>query len=163
MSITDPVLPRMDHEAVQHLNHFEFVSLNEIFKDCMKTVQTLYNNIDINVRCESLPEIHGKRTELAGLFDTLMNLMLKVSDTSSRLFLHVDCEEEDKPGTNRSGQSNKNYTIKFHSNISINESWKEMNIPELEKCEQILSSHHGTFVVNHLYNGCLFSLTLPGK
>jgi hypothetical protein len=160
MSITDSALPKMDNNDIKQPYHLETVSLNEIFKECMKEVQSQFE-VNIIVRCQSLPDIQGNKQELSCLFHTLMTMIVGHSNASSRLFLYVDCEEEIFSGSD-SLETNKNFIIRFHSNISITEDWEKLNEEALEKCNNILSYHNGNFKVN-LNSGCLFSLTFPGK
>ena len=138
------------------------VSLNDIFRESMKKVRAECP-VDIIVRCESLPFIPGVETHFSELFDNLIGLIFDMSGMANRLFLFVECEEE----TGSSGpfdQIYRDYVIRFHSNFSTSDEWKQNNAVRLSRCNEIISNYQGSFIVNTINNtGCLFLIRVPAN
>lgn len=135
------------------------LSLNDVFKESMKKAQAALNSFQMIVRCENLPQIRGNYAEMLQLFDNLLKMILNHPPKNSKLFLYVDCEED-----NQKKNGEKHFIIKFNTNIDKQENWKVINSQALVNCKQILAAHNGSLVVNNLSStGCLFIVSLPGK
>lgn len=157
MSVTESTQNNSALDAVNYIP-LDFLSLNDLFNERFRKAQTRLEQLNLIVRCESLPRITGNREEITLLIDTLLSMILQQPPVGSKLFLYVDCEEM------RNGKEAGRYLIKFHTNLTTNDVWKEVNREELALCERIVARHDGTFSVNNISNtGCLFSLFLPGK
>jgi hypothetical protein len=138
------------------------LSLNEIFKESMKKAHAGQQGLNLIMRCESLPLVKAQRGEMETVFTTLIRLILQHPVTGSKRFLYIDCEERIQKQQLQKDQ--KQYLIKFHTNGSTNDNWKEANRVSIDKCEKILSAHHGSLTVNNIdHTGCLFCISLPGK
>lgn len=158
MSVNESTFSTRGYES-KNIHHTSPLSLNDIFRESMKKAQAQVDNLQVIVRCENLPQVHGSRNEMLQLFDNLLGMILNHPPRNSKLFLYVDCEEAETGSNNE-----KQYTIKFNTNIDTHENWKVINSQALVNCRQILSTHHGTLVVNNISSsGCLFILSLPGK
>ena len=160
MAVTDFSVPGKESDIGKKHGPPSSVSLNDIFRDSMKRAG-VSNTTDIIVRCESLPFIPGSEADFRELFDHLLSLILQMSEAGAQLFLHVNCDEESVSG----GPLNKkyrNHIIRFHTNFSTGDEWKEMNVVRLSRCNEIISNYDGSFMVNNISNtGCLFYISLP--
>jgi hypothetical protein len=166
MPVTDPAIPDKKHELKNPASHIQVVSLNEVFKDALNQVQGQMSNVNLVIRCESLPSIEGNPEDLQLLFRTLVNVIFdSARNANTKLFLHIDCAVEHTDLSDSTGEENlKKYLIKFHTNITSNQHWEKANERDLGRCREILSKHNGIFVVNGVGgNGCLFTMTVPGK
>lgn len=141
------------------------LDLNDVFKDSIKEYQSGSSKNSIIIRCETLPVIEAVKNQMIQLFNDLISMIMNFPPAGSRLFLYVDCEEVKPEKLNGSANMNlREFTIKFHTNISTNDIWKKENEKLLVSCEQLVLSHKGSFGVKNINNtGCLFSLTFPGK
>lgn len=160
MSASDSSTQNRNFITIKDPHPAVMLSLNEIFKESMK--KACPEGLLLAMRCELLPEIKGQRGEMETLFVTLLKMIICNPVTVSKRFLYIDCEEV--PGKDPFQKGQTQYLIKFHTNISTNEDWKETNRLSIEKCRKILSAHQGSLTVNNIsHNGCLFSISLPGK
>lgn len=159
MAVNESTFPTQDY-GKKNIHHTSMLSLNEIFRESMRKAQAEVDNLQVIVRCENLPKIEGNQKEMMQLFDNLLSMILNHPPKNSKLFLYVDCEEDEENSKN----AEKRYIIKFNTNIAAHEDWKVINSQALINCRQILSGHNGSLVVNHINStGCLFILSLPGK
>jgi hypothetical protein len=159
MSLTDYSVPGKNFSVHQGPGQDSLVHLNEIFKVSMKNARTLLG-ADVIIRCESLPDLHGRQEDFIELFNTLINLIISTRMRYSKLFLHVHCAEEFL----EPDKSLKHHTIRFHTNFSTTEEWKEEHSEQLAKCKELIANYGGRFMVNNISNtGCLFFIMLPGK
>lgn len=141
------------------------MDLGEMFRESMKKYQAGPFKDSIIIRCETLPVIEGSKDQITQLFDNLVSMIFRYPPSGSKLFLYIDCDEME-PEKVKGGKSTnvKEYTIKFHTNISTNDTWKKENEGLIASCGQLVLAQKGTFGVNNINNtGCLFSLTFPGK
>jgi hypothetical protein len=140
------------------------VDLNEALRNALQKIHSSLQKIDVSIRCESLPVISGNKDHISRLFDNLVSMIVSRRPVASKLFLYIDCEEEkDRVTEGTLIREVKNYSIKFHTNIS-SKSWKNLNQQVLSECGRILSEHHAGFVINNNDNtGCVFTISLPGK
>lgn len=141
------------------------LSLNDVIQENLKKAQYQVDKAQLIVRCETLPCIKADHDEMASLFNDLLSIILNHPPNTSRLFLYIDCEEDNSEGIDRTPEEDmKRYIIKFYTNITTSESWKLANSGALINCQQILSRHNGNLAVNDISGtGCLFSVSLPGK
>lgn len=160
MSVTDSAVPNREYD-LSSVNAASMLSLNELFKESMKKVQSRTGQANVIFRCEQLPLIQGDREGLIRVFDALTNAIMSALPADSKLFLYVDCAED---RSDEEGQEGKRYQIRFHTNITTSDQWRALNQSSFALCQRILSDHNATFVVNNINNtGCLFSITVPGK
>lgn len=156
--MNESIFPTQQYNT-ENLPQTPSLHLNDVFKASMKKAQEEVKNLQVIVRCESLPQIEGSYQEMLTLFDHLLGMIVHYPPKNSRLFLYVDCEEETNDCNNE-----KRYLIKFNTNIAVPENWKVINSQALINCRQILSDHNGTLMVNNISSaGCLFIVSLPGK
>ena len=165
MSVNESSHFDRDYTTFKNFGLERMFSLNDVFKESMRTAQLRFDHPNIIVRSQSLPYIAGNREEIRKLFDDLFTMLFSCPLVGSRLFLYVDCEEENSNVIDISlSQGFKRYLIRFHTNIATKDNWKDINSQVLAGCQQILSHHHGSFLVNNNNNtGSLFSISLPGK
>jgi len=165
MSILDSTFPNRSYKTLEKNFLPGLLSLNAILQESLKKAQTQVDKAQLIVRCESLPAIKADHDEIVQLFDDLIGMILNQPPNTTRLFLYVDCEEENRDFIDMTLKEGfKSYLIKFHTNITTHEHWKLVNSQTLINCRQILSRHNGNLVVNDVSStGCLFSVSLPGK
>lgn len=161
MSITDYSISGKEYNLHGRQDFNTTVSMNELFQAAVKKAQEQASGVGIVVRCEELPEVEGKREPMKNFLEMLMGFMLEQFSDGHKLFLHVSCEEIKDGAT---PEEQKHYHIRFHTNIAPDTQWKAVHKDQLSQCQQIISAHGGTFMVNNINNaGYLFSITLPGK
>lgn len=165
MSVSDSTFPNKNIEAVfEKASGGSMLSLNQIFKESLKKAQSQADDLQIIVRCQNLPRINGSHAEIVQLFDMLLAMILNNPPQNSKLYLYVDCEEDNVDRIDSHFEGVKQYLIKFYTNITIHDHWKVLNSQSLINCKQILSNLHGNLVVNNISStGCLFTISLPGK
>lgn len=141
------------------------INLNQILQQALQPYSTSIRNADIIFRCEVLPEMEGNKLEIGEVFNKLISIIVENPPVGSRLFLHINCEEQDKEILDLSLSSGcRSFLIQFHTNISTSANWKLIHQPLFERCTSILLAHKATLTVNDvLKNGCLFSISLSGK
>ncbi len=158
MSITDFPIPEKNSEQIT-INPFALLSLNQVLRE---SLQPLYANSSIVIRCESLPSVYGQYDELLRLFSMMLNLITSEPPAGPKLFLYVDCDQGVTEPELEAGL--RRFIIKFYTNITTGEAWREKNKNILSGCESIVSLHKGTFQVNNIsHTGCLFAISLAGK
>jgi hypothetical protein len=161
MSVSDSHLFNRTYDT-KNFYPLTVFSLNEIFKESMSKVQSELSQANIIVRCENLPQITGNRQEISEAFETLIRMILRRPSGDAKLYLFLDCAETSGAGTSDAGS--KSYTIKFRTNILPGENWEDLHRHSLDRCRKILLVHQAVFLVNsNNANGCLFSISLPGK
>jgi light-regulated signal transduction histidine kinase (bacteriophytochrome) len=165
MSILDSTFPNGNYNTLQKKYPEDLLDLNMVLKECLKKAQAGVDDLQLIIRCESLPRIRAVYDEMVKLFENLLGTILNHAPETSRLFLYVDCEEDSNDVIDMTLEEGfKRYTIKFHTNVTTNDSWKLVNSQALINCRQILSNHNGNLAVNEISKtGCLFSVSLPGK
>jgi light-regulated signal transduction histidine kinase (bacteriophytochrome) len=137
------------------------VSLNEVWKQSLKKNEAAVKNSNVIVRCALLPQVNGQPQLLEKLFDSLVSLILSNPPSGSRLFLYVDCREEEEE-TKSSGA--KNFILRFCANIIADEQWQRNSQLVLDECEAIVRLHNGGFAMNPIQStGGLFVLSFNGK
>ena len=140
------------------------LSLNQVFKESIKKAQAQADDLQMIVRCQNLPQIKGNYSEIVQLFDMLLAMILNNPPQHSKLYLYVDCEEDNVDMIDSHFEGAKQYLVKFYTNITTHDHWKVLNSQSLINCKQILSNHHGNLVVNNISStGCLFTISLRGK
>lgn len=165
MSVIDSPFPNSDSNTVRKVNFPSLISLSDVFRESLKKVQAEVTNLQLIVRCETLPKIKADQEEMVKLFCKLLGMILNHPPKASKLFLYLDCDADNSDVIDMSLEDGyKRYIIKFFTNVHTHENWKLVNSPSLAHCRQILSNYHGTLVVNDISStGCLFSVSLPGK
>ncbi|MGZ8543883.1 MAG: hypothetical protein ACXWV0_01240 [Flavisolibacter sp.] len=158
MSITDFPIPEKKSDQIS-IDPNAMLSLNQVLRESM---QSLYDNPALVIRCEELPSILGQYDEILRMFKMLLELITNEPPAGPKLFLYVDCDQGVvEPGLEEGFQT---YIIKFYTNITTGDTWREKNKNILSGCETIVSGHKGTFQANNIsYTGCLFAITLAGK
>jgi len=165
MTVLNSEFPKGNYNTLEKKYLPVLLPLNEVLNESLKKAQAEVDNLQLIIRCESLPQIKADRDEMVKLFDHLLNMILNHPPQTSRLFLYVDCEEEANDIIDMTVEEGyKRYAIKFHANVTTHDNWKLVNSQALINCRQILSNHNGTLAVNEISStGCLFSVSLPGK
>lgn len=121
-------------------------------------------NSDIIIRCDALPVVETD-TRIVGVFDDIVQMIVSHPPNGPRLFLYVNCEEENT-GTAGSDlvKRNRRYKVNFHTNISTDEAWKKAHEKAIAGCKAVLAQYGAGFTVNDIKStGCLFSISLLGK
>ena len=165
MSVSDSTFPNKNMDAVfQKASVTSVLSLNQVFKESIKKAEAQADDLQMIVRCQNLPQIKGNYSEIVQLFDMLLAMILNNPPQHSKLYLYVDCEEDNVDMIDSHFEGAKQYLVKFYTNITTHDHWKVLNSQSLINCKQILSNLHGNLVVNNISStGCLFTISLPGK
>jgi light-regulated signal transduction histidine kinase (bacteriophytochrome) len=165
MPILDSMFPDGNYNTLQKEYSGGLLNLNTVLKESLKKAQSQIDNLQLIVRCESLPQIKADHDDMVGLFDNLLGMILNHHSQTLRLFLYVDCEEASVDVIDMNIEEGfKRFTIKFHTNVTTHDNWKLVNSQALVNCRQILSRHNGNLAVNEISKtGCLFSVSLQGK
>jgi hypothetical protein len=160
MSVKDISVPGKEFDLSRQPGPLSSVSLNDILEKSMNRARVA-NAADIIVRCESLPFLNGHEPDFTELFDLLVGLIIKKSNVNATVFLHVNCDEETVTGGLQNIKA-RYHNIRFHTNFSADEEWKQQNKMQLSRCNEIISNYDGSFMVNNISNtGCLFFISLP--
>jgi hypothetical protein len=166
MSIFDSTFPKRNYKALEKsILPAGLFSLNEILQESLKKAQAQVDKAQLIVRCESLPVVQADHSEIVKLFDDLIAMILNQPPNTTRLFLYIDCDEDNNDIIDMTLHPGfKKHLIKFHTNITTHEHWKILNNDTLINCKQILSRHNGNLMVHDVSStGCLFAVSLPGK
>lgn len=165
MSIPDSTFPEGDHKILQRKHIAGPLALNEVLHESLRKAQMQIDKVKLIVRCEALPLVTAEHDEMVTLFDELLEMILNHPPDATRLFLYINCEEDNSDIIDMTLEDGvKRYCIKFHTNITAHDNWRLVNSKGLIHCRQILSRHNGNLAVNDIGNtGCLFSVLLPGK
>ncbi|MGN6163776.1 MAG: hypothetical protein ACTHOF_04475 [Flavisolibacter sp.] len=140
----------------------EKVSLNEVMQQSLQRFQ-LGRSSDVIIRCENLPDVEIDKDDIAKVFNDILNMIINFPPTGSKLFLHVDCEEE-RVENNDPALAKKVFNLYFHTNCRADEKWKLDHRETIEKCAALLAHYNAGFTVNEIKAaGCLFSISLLGK
>jgi hypothetical protein len=143
---------------------YERINLNEVMQQELLRAQGQDSRSRMIVRCENLPVVEGAPAVVSGLLRGLVSLITAHPPLSSRLFLYIDCEEENKEVEAALTQGYKRYRIDFHTNALTGEKWHMANQEKLEAYKKMALAFNGTLEVNQIGNtGCLFSISLVGK
>lgn len=160
MSATDSTLSSQGHDIAPDVHLVTLLPLNDLFKESMRQAQVRCGTGAIALRCEPLPIVRGNREEMIQLFDALAGSIFSARPTGSKFFLHVDCTQADEAA----GDGFREVQIRFHTNITSDAAWRKANEAALANCTRILTLHGAGLAVREVKdNGCLFSITIPGK
>jgi hypothetical protein len=163
MSITDRNFSGRTYD-IKIFYPLTMLSLNDIFKESMRKILAEHSTLKIITRCENLPRIRGNSQDVVVLFEELIRMIITDKNVPAELYLYIDCAEVNQMQSIHVSEGFKTYTVKFRTNISQTKNWEEENDAALKKCRKIVSDHNAIFLVNSSnQNGCLFSITLPGK
>jgi hypothetical protein len=164
MSVADSAVPGKYQEIKNPISSGFTVSLNDVFRESLRKVESILSKDNLIVRCDSLPQVSASREELRQVFDMVMDVIF-ASASRTRLFLHVGCSEINWEDEQPAALKNmKRYQIRIQTNINTDKGWKDRHRNALDRCEQTLSRIDGTLSVNPVSNsGCSFTLTVPGK
>jgi hypothetical protein len=162
MSVTDFPLMGEGFDLDNRPGHVAGVYLNDTFRESLHKARG-GGQVDVIIRCDSLPFIPGSKKHFSELFDNLIGLIFDMSSAANKVFLYVGCEEESGT-TGLQNRIYRNYIIRFHTNFSAGDEWKEKNAARLSRCNAIITNYDGSFLVNTIKNtGCLFLITLPAN
>lgn len=162
MSITDRNFSGRTYD-IKNFYPLTMLSLNEIFKESMRKLVAENFKQKITVRCENLPAIRGNKEDVLFLVEQLLKIIVS-HNTAKELYLFIDCAEVNETQSLHIPEGFKTYCIKFRTNISQTKNLEEQHEKALDKCRKIISDHNAIFLVNSSnQNGCIFSMTLPGK
>jgi len=165
MTILDSTFPDNNYKTLEKNYPPPLLSLNEVLQESLKKAQLQVDKAQLIIRCETLPQIEAGYDDLVNFFENLLSTILNQPPNTTRLFLYIDCEEDNSDVIDMTIKEGfKRFIIKFHTNITTHEHWKLVNRETLINCGQILSRHNGNLAVNDIGStGCLFSVLLPGK
>src|ERR1700694_5874948 len=128
MSLTDSAVPNRGHHISGNLHLMTLLPLNDLFKDSMRRAQARWGLRDVVVRCEPLPTVRGHKESLTQVFDVLVNSIFSALPTGSKFFLYINCEADRSAGGHSCRQEEwKPYILRFHTNITTDEQWKNAN------------------------------------
>src|SRR5215217_5441997 len=94
MSVFDSTFPDRNYNTLRKIYSDGLLDLNTVLKKSLKKAQSEVDNLQLIVRCESLPYVKADHDEMVSLFDDLLGMILNHPPQTSRLFLYVDCEED---------------------------------------------------------------------
>jgi hypothetical protein len=164
MPVTDSTVPDRNQETRSGFHGLAFISLNQVFEEVIKKLQSIYTGITVVSRCETLPMIRGNRDDVVILIENLFLPIFRSHGITSTLFLHVNCDVLKTELLDGLEKEFRKYQVRIHTNITTDENWKSLHAPQLANCQQILLFHKANFVVNSInHTGCLYSITWPGK
>ena len=163
--VPDSTFPEGDQKTFQRKHIVVPLALNEVLQESLRKAQVQVDKVKLIVRCETLPLVIAEHGEMVKLFDELLGMILNHPPDAGRLFLYINCEEDNSDIIDMTLEEGiKRYCIKFHTNIITHENWRLVNSQGLINCRQILSRHNGNLAVNDISGtGCLFSVSLRGK
>jgi hypothetical protein len=158
-------LSKINRVVSEPESYSEQIQLNEIMQYSLQRLQQQKKNLDIIVRCQSLPTIEADKKNIVKVFDHLVQMIVSYPPTGTRLFLYVDCEEENKEtAASELVKKNKRYRVNIHTNINTDDVWKTAHQKTIAECKAILAQYGAGFTVNEIRSaGCLFSISLLGK
>ena len=161
MSISKELLKgSLEGQGREH-NLEESINLNEMIRQALKPYMAAGRNIDIIVRCSDMPFIKGD-PELIREVCTDMVRMIMLYPGSSRRFLHIKCEEQ--VPLSRQRQHVSNFIIDFHTNLTTDTNWNQLNHETILSCQQKLLTFGANLAVHEILTaGRLFSISLQGK
>ncbi|MCU7549538.1 hypothetical protein OCK74_10455 [Chitinophagaceae bacterium LB-8] len=115
-------------------------------------------------RLDPLPLVEGDETQWHFVIDGLLTMIMK-HPPKGFFFLHIKCDPYTVSTSNvRLKKGFRNFQIDFNTNITVNESWIQLYNNKLKEIELTVDALKGSFAYNRdVENGCLFSITLPGK
>ena len=143
----------------------EQISLNDIMQRALQRLLQENKKQDIIVRCQSLPHIEADRKDIERVFNDMVRMIIHHPPMGTRLFLHINCEEErSEAGGAEWAKNTRRYRISFHTNICTDEAWKTANEKTIDGCSALLARYGAGITVNEITStGCLFSISLLGK
>ncbi|HYK57423.1 MAG TPA: hypothetical protein VEV15_13230 [Flavisolibacter sp.] len=147
-------------------SYSEQINLNDTLRQALQQrLQYEKKNSDIIIRCDNLPVVETDRKKIVGVFDDIVQMIVSHPPNGTRLFLYVNCAEEN---TGMTGfdlvKRNKRYKVNFHTNISTDEAWKKAHEKTIAGCKAVLAQYGAGFTVKDIKStGCLFSISLLGK
>jgi signal transduction histidine kinase len=84
-------LSKINRVVSEPESYSEQIQLNEIMQYSLQRLQQQKKNLDIIVRCQSLPTIEADKKNIVKVFDHLVQMIVSYPPTGTRLFLYVDC------------------------------------------------------------------------
>jgi hypothetical protein len=139
----------------------ENINLNEMIRQALKPFKTPGKSIDIIVRCSDMPFIKGDPALVREVCNDLVKMIMLYPGSSKR-FLHIKCEEQ--VPLSRKRQHVSNFIIEFHTNLSTDTNWKQLNQETVLTCQQKLQICGANLAVHEILTaGRLFSISLQGK
>jgi hypothetical protein len=139
----------------------EFINLNEMIRQALKPFLATGRNKDIIVRCANMPLISGDPDMIQQVCNDLVRMIMQFPGGSQR-FLHIKCEEQ--LPIIRQRQQVSNFQVEFHTNLSSDSHWKQLNHETILACQEKLLACGAVLTVKEiLTSGCLFSISLQGK
>ena len=160
MSVLDSHLFNRTYDT-KNFYPLTMLSLNDIFKESMGKVQSELGRINPIVRCENLPQVRGSKQDISQAFEDLIRMIMTSPAGEGKLYLFLECAEINDGEV---PEGFKSYTIRFRTNILPAENWRDLHEHILDRVRKIFSLNQAVFVVNSTNtNGCLFSISLPGK
>jgi hypothetical protein len=115
---------------------------------------------EIILRCDELPMLQGKEEEIQTLFSSLLQMIFIKKDSVPQLFLHIHCKNGLEEPLLAGGW--KLYTIQFNTNIAPCANWMQEHSHEFKTMAALVQKHNGSLEIAEA-QGCIFSLSLPGK
>jgi hypothetical protein len=87
--------------------------------------------------------------------------MIMLYPGSTKRFLHIKCEEQVPLSRQRHVS---NFIIEFHTNLTTDTNWKQLNQETILLCQQKLLNCKANLAVHEILTaGRLFSISLQGK
>lgn len=152
-----------DSSAVLCKNNL--VDLGRLLQAVFEEQQPRVSQLQTIVRCDTLPQVHGKVPSLLALFRHLVALILNHPPQQSKLFIYIKCERTDTDIIDMTlPEGFGPYLISFYSNSNRSPEWETANSDTLALCQQLIAEGKGTLTFPSVQSaGCLFALNLPGK
>lgn len=151
--------PSLPGKQVKKEAAVKWANANTVLQSIIQQLEAEDRKVVV-LRCDELPLLRGPEKEMKIIFSGLLQMILQKKSSVTQLFLHINCKtgEQDLPNI----FSVKQYTIQFNTNISPCADWMQLNAPQLTGINAIVQELNGSLAVGEA-QGCLFSLTFPGK
>ena len=139
----------------------ENINLNEMIRQALKPFMAAGRNTDIIVRCSDMPFIKGDPQLVREVCNDLVRMIMLYPGRTKR-FLHIKCEEQTP--VSRQRQHVSGFIIEFHTNLTTDTKWKQLNHETVHSCQQKLLTIGANLTVHEILTaGRLFSISLQGK
>jgi hypothetical protein len=158
MPNTNSVLPLPEKNGKKEKAEKE-VNGNSVLQRLLQQL-TAEERREMILRCDELPLLQGNEEEIQTLFSDLLQMILHKKGSVPRLFLHIHCKAEAQEPPTMAGRTL--YTVQFNSNIAPCADWMQEHRQQLARITALAQKHNGSFEVADA-QGCVFSLSLPGK
>lgn len=141
----------------------QILDLNLLLKRNWKRFEN-NGSYQMAARFDPLPLVEGDETKWQFVFDGLLSMIMH-HPPKGFFFLHIKCEPFIvNTVKTKLKKGFINFQIHFKTNILVDDKWYQLYNDKLKTIEMTVDALRGTLNYNgNNENGCLFSITLPGK